>query len=740
MYAKESSNRCTWFIAIAVTLVLGFVLGILIGYFGISRDVDSKCGAACEQPVADKIFNDLVAEMKAPSIEKYLQRLTSTPHLAGTPADLINAEYVRDEWVSQGLDSANIYSYNVLLSYPDPDQDNTVQLLNENGDVNFTCSIKEKGLRPEDDAENIVNPFNAYSGQGNITGDLVYVNYGRVEDFDKLEELGVNLTGKILIARYGKIFRGNKALSAEQNGAIGLIIYSDPADYAVGGVTDDEVYPNDWWLPGTGAQRGNLHVSDHKGDPLTPGYPANDYAYRTTVEDSPLPSIPVHPIGYGDAKMFLRELGDSVSLPDEWAGGISGIDYNIGPGFKESNRRVRMDIHTNNQRKNTYNVIGFIRGAVEPDRYILLGNHRDAWVFGAVDPSSGTAVMLELTKAFGKLVKGGWRPRRSIVFCSWGAEEYGLIGSSEWVEEFAKNLGARSVAYLNVDSATSGNFVLAVKSSPLLYQTIYRATKKVESPKDATKTLFDAWSERTSLNDDELPSIRNMGSGSDFAPFAYQLGIPAADMRYTYNSSLGISSYPVYHSVYETFYLVKQFIDPDFTASLAVARLWAEVARDLSESVIIPFDCKDYAKQLKDAVANLKDAYETNMASKGITFGALDSAVENFTESADSFHTSITEMTLDNALKIRQVNDQLMNVERAFIDPLGLPNRKFLRHVVYAPSSTNYYAGSAFPGIIDAMYKIDEAESSQWEVVKQQMAVIAFTIQSAATVMMDIAM
>ncbi|XP_077990166.1 putative N-acetylated-alpha-linked acidic dipeptidase [Glandiceps talaboti] len=643
MHAKRSSKRCMWFIAIAVTLVIGFVIGILIGYFGISRDVDSKCGAACEQPVDDKIFNDLVAEMKAPNIEEYLKRLTSTPHLAGTPADLINAEYVRDEWVSQGLDSANIYSYNVLLSYPDPDQDNTVQLLNKNGDVNFTCSIKEKGLRPEDDAENIVNPFNAYSGQGDITGDLVYVNYGRVEDFDKLEKLGVNLTGKILIARYGKIFRGNK-------------------------------------------------------------------------------------------------LDDAVALPNGWAGSISGINYNIGPGFKDSNRKVRMDIHTDNQRRNTYNVIGFIRGAVEPDRYILLGNHRDAWVFGAVDPSCGTAVMLELSKAFGKLVKGGWRPRRSIVFCSWGAEEYGLIGSSEWVEEFAKNLGARSVAYLNVDVAVAGDFELSIKSSPLLYQTIYRATKKIESPKDPTKTLFDAWSERTTLNENGMPSIGKMGSGSDFAPFAYQLGIPTIDMSFWYNRSLGIALYPVYHSVYETFYLVKQFVDPDFTASLAVARLWAEVARDLAESVIIPFDCKDYAKQLKYAVADLKDAYETEMTQNDITFDAIDSAVENFTVSADSFHVSITEMTLDNALRIRQVNDQLMNVERAFIDPLGLPNRKFLRHVVYAPSSTNYYAGSAFPGIIDAMYKIDEAEPSQWEVVKQQMAVVAFTIQSAATVMMDIAL
>ncbi|XP_070577787.1 N-acetylated-alpha-linked acidic dipeptidase 2-like [Ptychodera flava] len=741
-YGRNSAvklNRTFLVVTLGVVLLVGFTIGILIGHFAISKTSKEtsqpqdrpSCGAACEEPDADYIFGKLVAEMKADNIKEYLRRLTSTPHLAGTPADLTNAEYVRDQWIEQGLDSAKIYSYDVLLSYPEAD--NLVQLLDEEGGVNFTCAIKEQGLRPGEDSPDIVNPFNAYSGTGNVTGDLVYVNYARDVDFDELDRLQVNLTGKIMIARYGKIFRGNKALHAEQHGAIGLIIYSDPADYAIQDATD--VYPDSWWLPDTGAQRGNLHVSDHKGDPLTPGYPAKDYAYRTSVEDSPLPSIPVHPIGYGDAKMFLRELTSTYAIPEDWKGGLD-IEYSIGPGFSDPDRKVRMEIHTTNQQRNTHNTIGLIKGAVEPDRYIILGNHRDAWIFGAVDPSSGTAVQLELTSAFGKLVKEGWRPRRSLLFCSWGAEEYGLVGSSEWVEEFAKNLGARSVAYLNVDASVGGQYVPRVKSLPLLYKTIYRAAQKVASPEEEGKSFYETWLDRDEV--DGLPRMHPLGAGSDFFPFAYGLGITSSDMSYRYNPDLGLSSYPVYHSVYETFYLFETFIDPAFRRSLAIGQLWGEVARDLAESVIIPFDCNDYAKELEVAVSVLKSHYETDMRNHDITFDAVDAAVNKFKDSAERFHERIEESKLDNAMEIREINDQLMSVERAFIDPLGLPNRKFLRHVVHAPSNTDYYAGSAFPGITDAMYKIEDDNEDQWNVVRQQMAVAAFTIESAATTMMDI--
>ncbi|XP_070577790.1 N-acetylated-alpha-linked acidic dipeptidase 2-like [Ptychodera flava] len=649
-YGRNSAvklNRTFLVVTLGVVLLVGFTIGILIGHFAISKTPKEtsqpqdkpSCGAACEEPDADCIFGKLVAKMKADNIKEYLRRLTSTPHLAGTPADLTNAEYVRDQWLEQGLDSAKIYSYDVLLSYPEAD--NLVQLLDEEGGVNFTCAVKEQGLRPGEDSPDIVNPFNAYSGTGNVTGDLVYVNYARDVDFDKLAEIApdLNLTGKILIARYGKIFRGNKAKHAEHHGAIGLILYSDPADYGSKNATS--VYPHSWWLPDTGAQRGNLHVSDHKGDPLTPGYPAKDYAYRTSVEDSPLPTIPVHPIGYGDAKMFLRELRNTYNIPADWKGDLD-IEYNIGPGFIGTNRQVRMEIHTSNQRRNTYNAIGFIRGAVEPDRYVLLGNHRDAWVFGAADPSSGTASMLELSRVFGELVKEGWRPRRSIMFCSWGAEEYGLIGSTEWVEEFSKNLGARSVTYLNVDLSVGGTHVPEVASTPLLYKTLYRAARKVASPEEQGRSLYDIWLMRNGARG--LPRIDDLGAGSDFLSFAYQIGVPCAAFTYSPESESGFSIYPLYHSVYETFYFFETFLDPAFRRSLAIAQMWGEVARDLADSVIIPFDCNDYAEQLELSIDDLKGHYESEMKKKNINFDAIDSAVSKFKVAANNFHVKIDNM------------------------------------------------------------------------------------------------
>nr|XP_002741450.2 PREDICTED: N-acetylated-alpha-linked acidic dipeptidase 2 [Saccoglossus kowalevskii] len=721
----------------SIGICIGILLGYLIGYSVHSESTNESCGAACNEP-DDDISKRLMSSMNTANIRHYLSVLTENPHLAGTSADKYTAEYIQSTWLEQGFDSADIHSYDVLLSYPDEDNPNLVQILNDDDTVNYTCSDMEESLRPEDEHPEMVKQFNAYSAAKMAKGDLVYVNYARVSDFDTLESVAphVNLTGKILIARYGRLFRGNKVLNAQNRGAIGMILYSDPADY---GSNDDNAkeYPDDWWLPGTGAQRGNLHVSDYKGDVLTPGYPANSYMVRIDEEDSPLPDIPVQPIGYDDALIFLRELGGDIA-PESWQGGLN-ISYRIGPGFTNPNRSVQMDIHTSRERRLTYNTIGFIRGQVEPDRYVIVGNHHDAWIYGSVDPSSGTASMLEISNAFGLLLKDGWRPRRSIIFCSWGAEEYGLIGSTEWVEEFVKNLGARSIAYLNVDQSVNGDWYMRAKASPLLFQAIFSAAKKVDDPSDPSKSVYDVWLERNPDFLNPVPYVSNLGSGSDFAPFMYRIGVPGADIRYTYSRSLGISSYPAYHSAYETLYLMETYIDPGFKYHLAVSRVWAELTRDIAEAIIIPFNCNDYTSRLVESIDKLKKDYETDMAQHGITFSDIDSAMINFTNAARDLHVRIDGMIKNDAMAIRAVNDQLMNVERAFIDPLGLPDRKFLRHIVFAPSSTNSYSSATFPGIVDAMFKIDEDsdQDGRWKVVEEQMSVAAFTIQSASTTMAD---
>ncbi|XP_071506201.1 N-acetylated-alpha-linked acidic dipeptidase 2-like [Diadema antillarum] len=721
-----------YIIWIVVALIL-FAIGILIGHFGIADDACPSLSVVENVDIGQLMIDECGAE----NIENNLRDLTSRPHMAGTAAEKENAEKLVEQWRSYGFDSVRLLDYKVLLAYPDKDNPNKV-MITENGEVNFTTALQEEILRPEDDHPDVVPPFNAYSAKGEPEGPLVYVNYARSEDFDWLAKNrpDINITGCIAIARYGKVFRGNKVLNAQTAGAVGIILYSDPADYAIDG--DISVYPDNWWLPDTGTQRGNVHVSDAKGDPVTPGYPAKPYMFRIREEETALPKIPAHPIGYGDALRLLSEMtGDEV--PRDWRGSLD-VTYRFGPGFANPDRKVKMSIHTSREIRTTYDVIGIIKGAVEPDRYVLLGNHRDAWVYGAVDPSSGTAVLMESARVYGEMLKKNWRPRRTVMFCSWGAEEYGLIGSTEFVEEYQKVLGERAVAYINTDSAVRGNYTFFAKTTPLLQRALFEATKKVPDGETGEQTVYDLWRRRLPGGNNR-PYVRVLGSGSDFAPFMYRIGIPATDVSYYYNVvTMSLSSYPVYHSVYETFYLVKTFIDWNFWRHQAVARVMLEFSRDLADSVVLPFGCIDYAEKLTSSIDNLHREYGEKMGARNITFDYVYSSLSNFTASAEEFENSLEEIDLSDAGAVRRVNDQMIQLERAFIDPAGLPNRKWLRHVVYAPSSLNAYAGDAFPALIDAMYQIDDDpdQVTRWKAVEQQMAIIAFTIQSAASTLSDV--
>uniref|UniRef100_A0A9L0RQP3 N-acetylated-alpha-linked acidic dipeptidase 2 n=1 Tax=Equus caballus TaxID=9796 RepID=A0A9L0RQP3_HORSE len=558
---------------------------------------------------------------------------------------------------------------------------------------------------------NIVPPYNAFSAQGTPEGDLIYVNYARTEDFFKLErEMSINCTGKIVIARYGKIFRGNKVKNAMLAGAIGIILYSDPADYFAPGV---QPYPKGWNLPGTAAQRGNVLNLNGAGDPLTPGYPAKEYTFRLDVEEGVgIPKIPVHPIGYNDAEILLR--------------------------------KVRMHVHNTNKITRIYNVIGTIRGSVEPDRYVILGGHRDSWVFGAIDPTSGTAVLQEIVQSFGKLMSKGWKPRRTIIFASWDAEEFGLLGSTEWAEENAKTLQERSIAYINSDSSIEGNYTLRVDCTPLLYQLVYQLTKEISSPDDGfeNKSLYESWLEKDPSSENKnFPRINKLGSGSDFEAYFQRLGIASGRARYTKNRKTDkYSSYPVYHTIYETFELVENFYDPTFKKQLSVAQLRGALVYELADSKIIPFNIQDYAKALKNyatSIYNLSKKHDQQLRDHGVSFDSLFSAVKNFSEAASDFHRRLTQVDLNDPIAVRIMNDQLMLLERAFIDPLGLPGRQ---HIIFAPSSHNKYAGESFPGIYDAMFDIENKADprSAWTEVKKHISVAAFTIQAAAGTLKEV--
>uniref|UniRef100_A0A4W6F8W1 Aminopeptidase NAALADL1 n=1 Tax=Lates calcarifer TaxID=8187 RepID=A0A4W6F8W1_LATCA len=645
--------------------------------------------------VSSKYLREFLDEMQPDQIREHLRKFTRLPHLAGTEQNLKYAEQIMKEWQEFGLDSVEMVPYDVLLSYPNKSQPNYIAIVDQLGDEVFNTSLAEPVPEGYEDISNIVPPYSAFSAQGQPEGDLVYVNYGRTEDFFQLErEMGINVTGKIVIVRYGRIFRGNKVKNAILAGAKGIIMFSDPADYWAAGV---QPYPDGWNLPGGGAQRGNVLNLNGAGDPLTPGYPAKEYSYRFSLEDGVgLPKIPVHPIGFHDAVHLLKNMGGQIP-PNNWKGGLN-ISYRIGPGFTDDfkSQKVRMNIHTNNQVTRIYNVIGRIRGALEP----------------------------------------GWRPRRTIIFASWDAEEFGLLGSTEWAEDNAKLLQERAVAYINADSAIEGMYTLRVDCTPSLHTLVYDLTKQIASPEEGEEgvSLYESWHKRDNwTNDRDAPRISKLGSGSDFEAYFIRLGIAAGRARYTKNKKTErYSSYPVYHSVYETFEIVEKFYDPTFRRLQAVAQVRGGLIFLLADSQLLPLDANQYADSLRkyaQSIMQLAQRHPEEMETYEVSFDSLFSAVENFTVAARDFHVRL--QTLN---RVRVMNDQLMYLERAFIDPLGLPGRPFYRHVIFAPSSHNKYAGESFPGIYDALFDIENSADPEkaWEEVKRQISIAAFTIHAAA--------
>uniref|UniRef100_A0A7N6FF85 Glutamate carboxypeptidase 2 n=1 Tax=Anabas testudineus TaxID=64144 RepID=A0A7N6FF85_ANATE len=679
---------------------------------------------------SNKHLTEFLDEMRSDQIREHLRKFTRLPHLAGTEQNLKYAEQIKKEWQEFGLDSVEMVPYDVLLSYPNKTQPNYISIVDHLGNEVFNTSLAEPVPEGYEGVSNIVPPYSAFSAKGQPEGDLVYVNYGRTEDFFQLErEMKINVTGKIVIVRYGKIFRGNKVGKALRSGHIHVVVFH----VIYQRLSAIICRPHELNTDSGGAQRGNVLNLNGAGDPLTPGYPAKEYTYRfDLVEGVGLPKIPVHPIGFHDA--IRLNMGGQIP-PNSWKGALN-VSYRIGPGFTDDfkSQKVRMNIHTNNQVTRIYNVIGRIRGSLEPDRYVILGGHRDAWVFGGIDPMSGAAVVHETVRSAGRLLS--WRPRRTIIFASWDAEEFGLLGSTEWAEDNAKLLQERAVAYINADSAIEGMYTLRVDCTPSLHTLVYDITKQIASPEEGEEgvSLYESWHKRDNwTNDRNAPRISKLGSGSDFEAYFIRLGIASGRARYTKNKKTEkYSSYPVYHSVYETFEIVDKFYDASFKRLRAVAQVRGALIFHLACSELLPLDVMEYADSLRkyaQSIAQLAQRHQDEMETYMVSFDSLFSAGENFTVAAKGFHER-----LQTVNRLRVMNDQLMYLERAFIDPLGLPGRPFYRHVIFAPSSHNKYAGESFPGIYDALFDIENSADPEksWDEVKRQISIAAFTVHAAA--------
>jgi N-acetylated-alpha-linked acidic dipeptidase len=601
--------------------------------------------------------------------------LTADPHVAGSPRDRVLAEWVRDRWREYGLEQVDIVEHQVLLPY-------ATEVLVEMDAPRWRAALKEDAVAGDPFSARDTGPaYHAYSASGDITAPVVYAGHGDPADYDWLAQHGVDVTGKIVLVRHSVpySYRGFKALTAEQHGAAGILVYSDPADDGAG---KGAVYPKGPWGPDSHVQRGGIAYDFRvPGDPLTPGWASEPGAPRINAAYAvSLPKIVSVPLSWRDARPILDALR-GPDAPASWQGGPA-TSYRVGAGPATVHMRVRND----DAIRPIWTVTGRITGTDRPGQQIIVGNHRDAWVYGGVDPSSGTASLMELARSLGAIAKQGARPRRTIVFASWDAEEFALTSSTEWGEQHAGDLTEHAVAYLNVDSSASGPEFRSM-AVPALTRVV------AESARDVL-----------GLPDGDAFNVGNrLGSGSDYTVFLNFLGVPVADMTFAGPNG-------VYHSVYDNHLWMQQFGDPRFLRHAAMARVWGVLALRLANADVLPLDYGATADRVREFV---DEATAMSSAAERAALRPLTAAVSRFTASADAARHRMTTLLaadpLDRAAAVR-LDESLMRTERAFLDAAGLPGRPWYRHLLFAPQPS--YAPEVLPGITEAMEAHDGPQLS----------------------------
>ena len=646
------------------------------------------------------------------STARHFRILTEEPHPSGSEENLKLAHYLRDRFVAYGLEDVKLLRYDVLLPWP---RKVVVSMVEP---IEYTASLAEDPY-PVDKDSYAVGADLTYLGMsasGDVTADVIYAHSGNPEDYDWLEAQGIDPRGKIAIVRYSMpySYRGFKAWEAERRGVAALIIYSDPKD---DGYRRGEVFPHGPWGPESHIQRGAITYDFIvPGDPLTPGWPSIEGAKRITPEEArSVPRLPAVPLSWRDAKPILESLGGPVA-PLEWQGALP-MTYRVGPGPSRVHVKIDMDGET----RPIWVVEGRIKGTDKPDELVILGNHRDAWVYGAVDPSSGTASQLEAARVLGALAQKGERPRRTVVFASWDAEEWHLTGSTEWGEQFAKELGEGAVAYLNVDSSTSGpDFSIGAVAS--LNPTILQVARDVIDP-NSRRSLFDTWKKKQEPSavsaDAETSMVENeLGSGSDYTVFLNLLGVPVASMSFT-------GPYGVYHSQYDDLYWMEHFGDPGYRYMTAMVEVWGRLGLRLANAEVIPYDFRSYAS----AVGSFADALrEVAGLEEELDLTRITTAIDAWRQAAEDLHQK-TESALsrDDAAEVvdfTELNTALLAIEREFLLEDGIPNRPWFKHALYAPRYT--YAAMSLPGVREA------AEAGDWELARSQLEALAARLQAAA--------
>jgi N-acetylated-alpha-linked acidic dipeptidase len=661
---------------------------------------------AAAEHVLESKFQSIPSPEKA---RAWHRTFTAEPHPAASDRNNQLADFIADEWRKQGWEDVALRRYDVLHSHP-----RSVSL-EMTEPVRFTASLREDAYDVDPDTKNpaVSGSYFGYSASGDVTAEIVYAHSGNPEDYDLLRKNGISVRGKIVLVRYSNpySYRGFKTLTAEREGAAALLIYSDPAE---DGSARGKVFPDGPWGPESHIQRGAI-TYDYivPGDPTTPGWASVLGAKHIAPEEArSLPKIPALPLSSRDAKPLLENM-NGPEVPQDWQGALP-ITYRFTGAVKA---HVKVDMDTSMQ---PYTVVeARIRGSELPDEWVLLGNHRDAWVFGGVDPSSGTASMMELTRSLGELKQRGIRPRRTIVVCSWDGEEYALTGSTEWGEQFADDLKKKLVAYLNVDESVAGAATTAgpegLSFSPAavasLAPMLVEASKDVRAP--SGKSLYEAW-RATSMRDSKAsaPPLDSalvetrIGSGSDHTVFLNHLGRPVINLDFT-------GDYGVYHSMYDDHYWMEHIGDPAFEYHVALTRIWGLVALRLANADVLPFDFGFNAAALDNFLRELE---RQNNFKRRLSLKRLHARIAEFEKAGDLLRDAIAHDLLSGTTvapeKMQRLNEQLLQVESNWLDPAGIPGRPWFQHLLY--SSRYTYAHLEFPGLTEAVEKQD------WKLAEEQ--------------------
>jgi len=620
--------------------------------------------------------------------------MTAEPHHTGSPYQIRLGDYVAEQFTKAGFEAAK-YEYSVLLPWPG---DRRIDIVAPDS---VKLEVEEETLADDRWASmpGILPAYNAYSPSGDVTGEIVYVNYGVPADYEVLSELGVDVRGKIVLARYGGSWRGIKPKVAAEHGAIGCIIYSDPHE---DGYFQGDAYPAGPFRAAGMIQRGSvMDMPRYPGDPSTPGRPSKAGVERLRMDQIPtFAPIPVQPMSYRDAQKILERLRGPVA-PEQWRGSLP-ITYHIGPGPA----RVRLALQMNYGQRRLINVVGKIAGSVAPDEWIVVGSHRDAWTFGASDSASGHVSMMSVVRAMGRMMKSGWKPRRTVLFVSWDGEEQGLLGSTEWVEDLQTELRAKTAVYVNRDAGASGvNFSASAVHS--LTPFVYDLARAIQ-PEQTDKPLFDAWLDRARAEAAsggallKAPPVGALGSGSDYTAFLDHLGIAALDFGLNGRGDSG-----TYHSTYDHPGWFKTFIDPQFANSVLAARVTGLAVLRLADAELLPLDYEAYGRQVLEYIREIeRQAASVSAAdAKMVDFAGLKRSATAFMKAGASLRAdgdAVLSKSPD-ASALTAINARLVMAERDLIEPAGLPDRPWYRHVIYAPGLYTGYGVKTIPGVREAV-------------------------------------